>query len=101
MSKNKDMTLRNIKCHVDMTVTDRMRQHAYASVTEHPLDFQVFRLLTGYDEALEEIEELKAEVARKEYALDFYMKYSFDSRNIGIITKEVKKALAPKESLKE
>lgn len=50
----------NIKFHIDMMVTDEMRKHAYCS-TEHDLDFQIFRLLSGYELALDElaIEKLK------------------------------------------
>lgn len=48
--------LSNIKTHVDVLATKRMREHALSHATEHPIDFQVFRFLTGYEEALEEIE---------------------------------------------
>lgn len=48
----------NIKIHVEMLVDDRMRTHAYASTT-HDLDFQIFRIITGYDEALDKIDQLE------------------------------------------
>jgi len=48
----------NIACHAEMMVTPEMRKHACAS-TEHDLDFQIFRLLSGYSEALEELDKLR------------------------------------------
>lgn len=48
----------DISIHVEMMVTPEMRKHAYAS-TEHELDFQIFRLLSGYGEALEELNKLR------------------------------------------
>jgi len=49
----------NIQNHVEMLVTTEMRAHAYADAKAHDLSFQIFRLLSGYDQALQEISELK------------------------------------------
>lgn len=51
----------NIKTHVAELVTPDMRKHAFAS-ENHDLDFQVFRLLYGYSEALEEIDALRKQL---------------------------------------
>jgi len=52
---------KNIEVHIDMMVDDTMRAAAFCSV-EHDLHFQVFRLIQGYREALEELAELKKTV---------------------------------------
>lgn len=49
----------NIACHVEMMVTPEIRKHAYAS-EEHDLDFQIFRILSGYSKAIEERDKLFA-----------------------------------------
>lgn len=51
----------NIKIHFEMLCTPEIRAHAFAS-EEHDLDFQVFRVLSGYSMALAEIEKLGQEV---------------------------------------
>lgn len=48
----------SIVTHMDILCTDEIRKHAYCS-KEHDLDFQIFRILTGYDEALNELNKLK------------------------------------------
>lgn len=46
---------KDIECHIDMMVSPEMRMHACADPVQHDLAFQVFRLLSGYGEALEEL----------------------------------------------
>ena len=48
-----------ISIHVEMMATERMRAHAYADANHHDLSFQILRFLSGYNKALEELEELK------------------------------------------
>jgi hypothetical protein len=47
----------DIQTHVEMLVTPEMRAHAYADANAHGLSFQIFRLLNGYDQALQELKE--------------------------------------------
>jgi hypothetical protein len=61
----------SIAIYVEMLVDDEMRKHAYAHPTEHELDFQIYRLLCGYAQALDErknlilmLEKLNSEVNR-------------------------------------
>lgn len=49
----------DISIHVEMMVTPEMRMHAYADPVYHDLSFQVFRLLSGYGKALEELQKLR------------------------------------------
>jgi Ni,Fe-hydrogenase III large subunit len=51
--------LESIKTHIDYLVNDKMRQHAKADRHSHSIDFQVYRLLVGYNEALESIDLVK------------------------------------------
>jgi hypothetical protein len=55
----------NVKTHVENLCTDRMRSHAAADVS-HDLDVQVFRVLGGYDKALDERDALAARSAESE-----------------------------------
>ena len=48
-----------ISIHVEMMATERMRAHAFADDKYHDLSFQILRFLSGYNKALEELEELK------------------------------------------
>ena len=43
----------NAATHVEVLVTEEMREDACTS-TEHDLDFQIYRILTAYDEAITE-----------------------------------------------
>lgn len=45
----------DISIHVEMMVTHEMRMHSCADPDNHDLSFQIFRLLSGYSEALEEL----------------------------------------------
>ena len=45
----------NVQVHFEMLCTERMRKHAFADKT-HDLDFQVFRVLSGYEKAIDEKE---------------------------------------------
>jgi hypothetical protein len=47
----------NIQIHVEMLVTPEMRAHACADANAHDLSFQIFRLLNGYDQALQKLKE--------------------------------------------
>ncbi len=47
----------NVKIHMEMMVTPEMRHHGYVC-TDHDLDFQIFRLLSGYSKALEEMQDI-------------------------------------------
>jgi hypothetical protein len=49
----------DISIHVEMMVTPEMRMHACADPVHHNLSFQIFRLLSGYGEALEELKKLR------------------------------------------
>jgi hypothetical protein len=46
--------IQDIKVHMEMLCTDEMRAHACASAAEHDLQFQIFRILGGYEELLQE-----------------------------------------------
>jgi len=50
----------NIQTHMEVLCTPEMREHACASV-EHDLDFQIYRILVGYAEALEELKKWQEE----------------------------------------
>lgn len=52
----KDLTLAmsHIKIHFEHLCSEEMRVHGYVS-HEHSIDFQVFRVLCGYQEALDEL----------------------------------------------
>lgn len=54
---------KSVEVHFDMLCTEQIRAHAYADVT-HDLDFQIFRVLSGYGNALGEIVDLKARLAK-------------------------------------
>lgn len=61
----KNLELENIKTHMEMLLTDKMKSHGFIS-NEHDLHIQVFRVLSGYHDALEEIETLKKRVKELE-----------------------------------
>ena len=52
----KDLTIamENIKKHFEMLCSYEMRAHGFVA-HEHSIDFQVFRVLCGYQEALDEL----------------------------------------------
>ena len=50
----------SIETHVEMMATERMRAHAFADPKHHDLSFQILRFLSGYNKALEELDELKS-----------------------------------------
>jgi len=52
--------VKDIKIHMEMLCTDEIRRHACAS-TDHDLQFQIFRILGGYDELLQERKNLRQE----------------------------------------
>ena len=54
----------DILTHVVMMVTTEMRIHACADPTHHDLSFQIFRLLNGYDKALEELNNVRTTIAK-------------------------------------
>ena len=58
----------DVKAHFENLCTDRMRAHAGADVS-HDLDVQVFRILGGYQEALDERDTQKARCAELEERL--------------------------------
>lgn len=65
LNKAKDQRIReldNIKIHMGMLCTDEIRAHACASATEHDLNFQIFRILGGYDEALKTIAAMQRQI---------------------------------------
>lgn len=53
-------TVDSIEVHMEMLCTDEIRAHAFAS-TEHDLQFQIFRLLGGYHDLLQERKKLLTE----------------------------------------
>lgn len=55
----------DVKIHFEMLCTDRMRRHAYADPVAHDLAFQVFRILSGYEQALEESAQLDRDILTK------------------------------------
>jgi uncharacterized protein YjaG (DUF416 family) len=55
------MLLENLKTHMEMLLTDEMRSHRTVS-EDYDLHFQVYRVLSGYHDALEEIKKLKKRV---------------------------------------
>lgn len=59
-----------ISIHVEMMATERMRAHAFADAKYHDLSFQILRFLSGYNKALEELEELKGK--EKQSAISTY-----------------------------
>lgn len=69
MTKHTPDFREQIAIHIEMLLDDEMRAHAYADKT-HELEFQIFRVLGGYREALDainvkdaRISELEAELA--------------------------------------
>lgn len=84
---NKDLKLfyDQIRIHVEMLVDERMRAHAYADVT-HDLHFQVFRLITGYEEALNQLAEEQLEKKH------LYEKYKDALNRIIELEEEIKNA---------
>ncbi|MDA3855048.1 MAG: hypothetical protein PF569_02230 [Candidatus Woesearchaeota archaeon] len=56
----KDKTLENIEVHLEMMLTEEIKSHAVISEEHHSIDTQVFRLLSGYDEALVNIKKLES-----------------------------------------
>ena len=57
--------IEQVAIHVDMMSTERMRKHACTGPEgDHDLPFQVFRYLSGYDEALGELQVLRDENRR-------------------------------------
>lgn len=59
-----DRIITNIRIHFERLCTDDLREHGYIA-HDHDIDFQVFRALCGYKEALVEKVELQ-EAARWE-----------------------------------
>jgi hypothetical protein len=55
----------DVKTDIEMMVTDDMRAYAYADIT-HDLSFQIFRLLSGYEKALEELKKLPSSLFNNE-----------------------------------
>lgn len=52
--------IKDIAIHVNMVATPEMNKHAMTGPEgDHDLPFQIFRYLTGYDEALTEIRRLR------------------------------------------
>lgn len=56
----------DIRTHVEYMVTPEMRAHAYANPNSHDLSFQIMRLLSGYSQALNEINYLRGIPTNKE-----------------------------------
>lgn len=52
--KDPALAMSNIKIHFEHLCSEEMRVHGYVS-HEHSIDFQVFRVLCGYQEALDEL----------------------------------------------
>lgn len=52
--KDPALAMSNIKIHLEHLCSEEMREHGYVS-HEHTIDFQVFRVLCGYQEALDEL----------------------------------------------
>lgn len=48
----------NVKTHFEELCTEEIRIHACADAT-HNLDFQIFRILSGYQSALDELSNLR------------------------------------------
>jgi hypothetical protein len=55
--------IENIRVHLAELLSDEISEHACIDRKEHSIDFQVFRLLTGYEEALQKIKILEAKLA--------------------------------------
>ena len=60
-SKN-DFDIKSIEVHMEMLLSDEIKQHAVIDTNRHDLPFQIFRLLCGYNEALEELDDLKTSI---------------------------------------
>ena len=56
-----DRIITNIRIHFEQLCSDDLRQHGYIA-PDHDIDFQVFRALCGYKEALVERVELQEAV---------------------------------------
>jgi len=55
--------IKDIETHVSMLATARMKKHAMTgSEGDHDLSFQIFRYLSGYDDALNDLERLQQEI---------------------------------------
>ena len=55
MERNYEQEVKDIEIHMDMLCGDNMREHAVIDRKHHTLPFQIFRLLGGYNEALEKL----------------------------------------------
>lgn len=62
----------NIEHHIDMCLTDSIKRHAAIDTDEHPIDFIVHRLLTGYEEALEELMVKEEALRMAEKQFEYY-----------------------------
>ena len=62
-----------VAIHVEMLLDDEMRAHAYADKS-HELEFQVFRVLGGYREALDEIKAKDARIAELEAHQEYQLR---------------------------
>ena len=60
---NSDHVVKNIESHFKHLCSDSMREHGHIA-QEHDIDFQVFRALCGYKEALDELAALREAVRR-------------------------------------
>ena len=60
--KEEQIQINNIKTHLEMMLTPSICEHAVIDtrpVSGHSIDFQVFRLLSGYGDLLSEIQRLR------------------------------------------
>ena len=89
-----------IAVHVEVMATEQMRKHACTGHEgDHDLPFQVFRYLSGYDEALTEIQALRERVEKLEEAHRFVMIAAVNEENVMDPEKECAEISA--EALKE
>jgi len=80
--------IKDIEIHLEMLLTDDMKRHAYIS-DEHDLSFKIFRLLGGYDQALEFIKKI---INEGKINLDNYKGYELNKQ---------KQVMFVEDSLKE
>jgi hypothetical protein len=59
-AKEYEKFYKDVQIHFEMLCTDEIRAHAYADIS-HDLAFQIFRVLGGYRQALEELATQRAQ----------------------------------------
>lgn len=74
--KEEQLQINNIKTHLEMMLTPAICEHAVIGthpVSGHSIDFQVFRLLSGYDDLLSEIQRLREALGKAQQDINWML----------------------------